>query len=295
MKKYYSLLFIFVFLFLFSCKNDKIEFSAFKITDDVGKELSFDSIPKRIVSLAPSITESLFEIGASENVIAVTDFCNYPQETNSKIRVGGIIDPNIEVIASIKPDLILTTVEGNSKSAYQSLINLGYKVFASNPRNTDGIIKMLRDFGKITDKELNAKKLINKIDSTRKSYKDIQSKIAVKPKTVVLVSLNPLITVNSSTYINEIINLSGYNNIFADESLPYPVINGESVLLRNPEYIILISELADPSGEYLNTLNKYFSGTDALKNDKIIIIDSDILSRPGPRVLNAIDFLFSKK
>lgn len=294
MKKYF-LLIIIISLSLYSCKNDKKEFSAFKITDDIGKELSFDSIPKRIVSLAPSITESLFAIGASENVIAVTDYCNYPQETNSKIRVGGIIDPNIEMIASLKPDLIFTTVEGNSKSAYQSLINLGYKVFVANPRNTDGIIKMLSDFGKITNRSANADSLIKKIDSTRNVFKNIQSKANHKPKAVVLVSLNPMITVNSSTYINEIINLSGYENIFAGESLPYPVINGESVLLRNPEYIILISELADSSNEYLNTLNKYFEGTDALKNDKIIIINSDILSRPGPRVTSAIDYLFSKK
>jgi len=294
MKKCFFLL-ILISLFLHSCKSDKKEFSAFTISDDIGNEFSFDSVPKRIVSLAPSITESLFAIGASENVIAVTDYCNYPQETNSKIRVGGIIDPNIEVIASIKPDLIFTTVEGNSKSAYQSLINLGYKVFVVNPRNTDGILKMLSDFGKITDKEMNAKKLIGKIDSTRNNYKKIQSDKGNKPKAIVLVSLNPMITVNSSTYINEIISLSGYNNIFADESLPYPVINGESVLLRNPEYIILISELADSSNEYLKTLNKNFEGTDAIRNDKIIIINSDILSRPGPRVTKAIDFLFSKK
>ncbi len=294
MKKYFLLFFILT-LFFFSCKSEKKEFSAFKIADDTGKEFSFDSIPKRIVSLAPSITESLFAIGASENVIAVTDYCNYPQETNSKIRVGGIIDPNIEVIASLKPDLILTTVEGNSKSAYQSLINLGYKVFVVNPRNTDGILKMLGDFGKITNRTANADSLIKKIDSTRNFYNRIQSDISTRPKTVVLVSLNPLITVNSSTYINEIVNLAGFNNIFADESLPYPVINGESVLLRNPEYIILISELADDSGEYLNTLKKYFEGTDALKNNKIIIINSDILSRPGPRIIAAIEYLFSKK
>jgi iron complex transport system substrate-binding protein len=286
-----SIILLFV-LFIFSCGKEKPDTEKqFSITDDIGNIIELEKKPEKIISLAPSITEAMYSIEADSLLIGVTSYCNYPEEAKTKKIIGGMLDPNIEIISSLKPDLILMTVEGNSQSSYQALANAGFRIFVTNPRDLNGIKKMLSDFGKICGKENNAETVINKIDSAEKSFIEITGKINPKPKSLILVSINPLITVNKTTYINQVINLSGYANIYEAEPMPYPTINYEDVILKNPDYIILTSELTDKEGNYLKELGKYLNETNAFRNNKIITVNADLISRPGPRIINAVDEL----
>ncbi|MBN1632682.1 MAG: ABC transporter substrate-binding protein [Ignavibacteria bacterium] len=279
---------------LLSCgKQQPSENQQFSITDDLGNVIELQKKPEKIISLAPNITEAIFSIGADSLLIGVTSYCNYPVEAKTKTVIGGMLDPNIEIITSLKPDLILLTVEGNSQASYQALMNAGFKIFITNPRDLSGIKKMLRDFGKICRKENNSQSVINKIDSSEKSFLEITDKINPKPEALILVSINPLITVNKTTYINQVINLSGFKNIYEDEPMPYPTINYEDVILKNPDYVILTSELTDEKGNYLKELGKYLNTTNAFRNNKIISVNADLISRPGPRIIQAIESLIS--
>ena len=153
-----------------SCQqNNKPQFNKFTMKDDFGNEIVLDSLPKRIVSLAPNITEALYSIGADSLIIGVTNFCDYPLKAKDKNKIGGMIDPNYELITSLEPDLIIMTVEGNAKQSYQALSNLGMKIFVTNPRGVDGIIKMINDLGKLTGKIRKAKE-VTKIISKDKEY-----------------------------------------------------------------------------------------------------------------------------
>lgn len=288
--KHIFLFLIFNLLFFLNCDKHTQDKSINTIVDDIGNEFKFEKPPQRIISLAPNITETIYALGADSLLIGITDYCNYPQECKSKQSVGGMINPNIEVISLLNPDLILFTVEGNSKSTYNTLVNNGYKVFVTNPRDINGIMKMINDIGIITNHHLEAKEINKKIDSIR-IILDSLNKTTPRAKSLFIVSLNPIITINKSTYINDILELAGFENIYAELESPYPQINYEDILLKNPEYIILTSELADSSENYKNLLSKNLSTTTAIKENKIIIIEADIISRPGPRVIQALEEL----
>jgi iron complex transport system substrate-binding protein len=280
--------------FLLSCtKQTPPDNQQFSITDDLGNLIELQKKPEKIISLAPSITEAIYSIGADSLLIGVTSYCNFPEEAKTKTIIGGMLDPNLEIITSLKPDLILLTVEGNSQASYQALTNAGFKIFVTNPRDLQGIKKMLSDFGKICGKENNSELLINIIDSSEKSFFEITNKINPKPKALILVSINPLITVNKTTYINQVVTLSGYDNIYSDEPMPYPTINYEDVILKNPGFIILTSELTDEKGIYIKELGKYLNTTNAFRRNKIISVDADLISRPGPRIIQAIEVLIN--
>ncbi len=294
--KYYILYIIFFsFLISFQCgKKNQEKFSNILLKDDIGNELKFEKYPERIISLAPNITETIYELGADTLLVGITDYCNYPPSCHLKKSVGGMINPNIEIISLLNPDLILMTTEGNSKATYNTLINNGYKVFVTNPRDITGIIKMINDIGIITNHTKEANKITRKIDSTR-IILDSSNNITKKPKALFLISLNPVITINKSTYINNVLELAGFENIYAFLDLPYPQINFEDILIRNPDYIILTSESADENGYYKDMLTKNLSTVNAIEKNRIIILDSDLISRPGPRITQAIDELIKKR
>ena len=138
-------------------------FAQIKVYDDLGREIELDSPAQRIVSLAPSITETLFFLGVGDRVVGVTRYCNFPPEAKSKTIVGGVIDPNYEVIVSLKPELIIMTVEGNTREAFEKLSNLGFKIFVTNPRNFDGIFKTIIDIGRLCGVESRANFLVDSL------------------------------------------------------------------------------------------------------------------------------------
>ncbi|MFN3134543.1 MAG: cobalamin-binding protein [Candidatus Kryptonium sp.] len=259
-------------------------FTQIKIYDDLGREIEFDSPPQRIVSLAPSITETLFFLGVADKVVGVTRYCNFPPEAKSKTIVGGVIDPNYEVIVSLKPDLVIMTVEGNTRETFDKLTNIGFKVFVTNPRNFNGIFKTIFDIGKICGIEERANFLV---DSLKKELERVKASNAgkIKPKIFVLLSLNPLMTAGKNTFINEIIENAGGMNIVGNLGQNYPILNREQILKVNPDMIIL-TEPNIGKDELLRMFPEW-RHIKAVKENKIFKIDPDILLRPSPRVVLA--------
>jgi len=275
-------------------KRQITENPVLQLTDDSGVEFKFARYPQKIISLAPNITETIFALHSDSLLVGVTKYCNYPPEASKKKIVGGMIDPDIELITELRPDLILITNEGNSKASYQALVNAGFKVFSFNPRDIDGIIRMIKSIGIITNKSTYANQLSDSILNSKNNFEKL-SQTSKPLSALILLSLNPLITCNSTTYINQIIELSGFENIYKNERLPYPNISIEDIKLKNPDYILLTSDIADSDGNYKIFLNDKFSGTKAIDNGNIIIANADLLSRPGPRVIQAIENILKEK
>lgn len=259
-------------------------FAQIVVYDDIGRRIEFDSPPQRIVSLAPSITETLFFLGLGDRVVGVTRYCNFPPEAQRKTIIGGVIDPNYEIIASLKPDLIIMTVEGNTRETYDKLYELGFKIFVTNPRNFDGIFKAILDFGKICGVEARANNLI---DSLKEELAKIRKISAGRGKTkiLVLLSLNPLMTAGKNTFINEIIERAGGVNVGGRLKQNYPILNREEILKVNPDMIIL-TESSIEKEELLKQFPEWRHIT-AVKKNKIFKIDADIIMRPSPRVMLA--------
>jgi len=259
-------------------------FTQIKVYDDLGRKIEFELPPQRIVSLAPSITEILFFLGLGDRVVGVTRYCNFPPEAQRKRVIGGVIDPNYEIIASLKPDLIIMTVEGNTREAFDKLSELGFKIFVTNPRNFDGILKTILDFGKICGVEARANYLVDSLKLELEKIKDVNTG-KKKPKILVLISLNPLMSAGKNTFINEIIERAGGVNVAGKLKQNYPIFSREEILKVNPDMIILTeSEIEKeellkqfPEWKYIN----------AIKENRIFKIEPDIILRPSPRVILA--------
>lgn len=283
----------FLFFTIIGCGADRSKYSeAFlKVTDDLGHEVILKEKPSRIISLAPNITEIMFALDSGKTLSAVTDYCDYPPAARSKPSIGGMIAPNFEKISEIKPDLILMTVEGNNQSDFNKLLSLGYTVYVLKPINLEGVFKSILDLGRIMSAEGSANQLI--IEMRKKQSAIINSSIKkLKPKVFIVISTQPLISAGKETFINELVTSAGGINIAAEAALQYPIINREEVLIQNPDVIIVMSDVVKSIEDVVTHFSEW-KKTTAFKNNKIKIVDADILSRPGPRIIDGLEKLAS--
>ncbi|MCS7228926.1 MAG: cobalamin-binding protein [Candidatus Kryptonium sp.] len=278
MKKCLIGILLFYLIFIFEV------LSQVEVSDDLGRKLRFDEPPSRIVSLAPSITETLYFLSLGDKVVGVTRYCNFPPEAQKKTIIGGVIDPNYEIIASLKPDLIIMTVEGNTRESFNKLSELGFKIFVTNPRNFNGIFKTILDFGKIFGIESKAKHLVDSLRAELDKVRKLNI-VEKKPKIFVVLSLNPLMTAGKNTFINEIIERAGGLNIAGTLKQNYPILNREEILKVNPD-IIILTESNVERDELLRQFPEW-KHINAIRENKVFKVDPDILFRPSPRVILA--------
>lgn len=294
---------LFIFLLFTSCKksSDNTETggadnkAGFTLKDDTGNKIRFDSHPERIISLAPNITEALFAIGADSMIAGVTDLCDYPPEAKNKTKTGSYLTPDYETIVSLNPDLIIMYADNESQPVYQALKNLNLKIFVSNPVNTNDIIKMITNLGKITGKELTANETAQKLVNERQ--KIFESNKGKGETCLIIVSVNPLMTAGGKTFIHEIAELSGLDNLYKDESQEYPLVSYEDVTLRNPAFIILPCDTADAAvnEKFIQELTGKLNSVSAVKENRLITVDGNVIYRPGPRFLEGVKIIRDKK
>jgi len=237
--------------------------------------------PKRIVSLTPSITESLYSLGMGEELIAVTSYCNYPAEARTKEIIGTLINPNIEKIFSLSPDMILAVRGINRPQTIDKLKSLGLDVIAFDKCNTyDDIINSFLKLGKLTGTEQKAKEIVNRVD---KEVRYISQKVKALPAARVFweVGARPLVTIGAKAFANEFIQYAGGINVFAGTSLViYPRVSREEVLKMNPAVIILV--IMGNVTEKEKIYWQKFQELEAAKSGRIYLINADIVCRPTP-------------
>ncbi|MGD8780738.1 MAG: helical backbone metal receptor [Ignavibacteria bacterium] len=283
--RYSKILLLIIFLFAFISKINSGSFPGKKITDDFGNEITIEQIPQRVITLAPNLTEMIYVLGVEDKLIGNTSYCNYPEAANIVEKVGDMLTVNFEKIITLKPDLIFITVEGNNKSTYDKLLQLGFKVFISNPRNYEGIKKTFADMGKIFDKEKTAGSFVKLWDNKVNSIKSRDS--GKKNEIMFLVSLKPIMLAGENTFINEFIKFTNSINITHDININYPVFNREEVIKRNPDYIFYASENPEAKDEIKNAYPEW-KNLDAVKNDNVVLVNPDLFFRPGPRFIEAL-------
>ena len=274
-------------LFLAACSSDEREpQQPGGVLDDLHRIVRLSTPPQRIVSLAPSLTETLFALGLDSSVVGVTDFCTYPPRATKLPHVGGLINPNLERIVSLKPDLVVMTVQGNTRSDFEKIEKLGLTVFVSNPGNVEGVFRTIRGIGILTRTTVRADSLINRLQRRRA---ELERRAAESPPVSVLflLSFRPLISASSGTYIDEIIRLANGVNIAAGSQVAYPVLNREEILASDPSWIITTSDVAHSPAQMRAALSR-FSALAAVREQRFIILDADLISRPGPRILDGL-------
>ncbi|MEM0203230.1 MAG: cobalamin-binding protein [Archaeoglobaceae archaeon] len=263
--------------------------------DDTGYSI-VEGYRSRIVSLAPSVTEILFAIGAGDRVVGVTDYCNYPPEVlklkeEGKIQsIGGYSTVNVEKVVSLKPDIVIATY-GNGIETIETLRKtFKLYVIAFDPKNVSDVERQILAIGKAVGNYSEAEKLVESMEKRLQKVKEEAKKIERK-KVVHILWNDPIYVSGKETFIDEAITLAGGENAFNFSG--WRIVSIEDIISANPDVVIVNSGSGMGGSE--NMLYKWFMGEkrlqaiNATRNGKVFVIDADLISRPSYRIVDAIE------
>ncbi len=258
-------------------------------TDEAGRKVKVPSPTKRIVSLAPSITEILFALGLNEEIAAVTKFCDYPDAVSAKPRIGGFVNPDTEKIISLKPDLIIGIRDGNRMDTVDRLSNFGFPVYLIDPKGFDGVITTIENIGDVVEREKESRRMIKKLCDQRENMITLTRSLS-RPKVFFQVGDVPLITVGKGTLADDLIRLAGGKSISGNEAESYPSYSIETLLGKAPE-IIIMSSMPGKDPTHLLKRWQNWKSIPAVKMNAIHVIDSNLVDRPTPRITEGLEAL----
>ncbi|RAU97620.1 ABC transporter substrate-binding protein [Paenibacillus sp. YN15] len=253
-----------------------------KVTDATNTEVVFEKAPERIVTLVPSETESLFAVGAGSRIVGVDKWSDYPPEAKKIAQVGDLTT-NVESVLALNPDVVFASSSLNKKPV-EALRNLGVKVFAINPKSMEEAIQRIELYGKIMNMQEQSKKAA---DSMRSDIQKVKDLVKDAPKKRVYMEFNPGWTVGDGEFLSEMVELSGGINVGAGKKGWYE-IDPEAIVKANPE--VIIYSVGEGMGTLPDTIRSRagFSTTDALKNNRMYGIDTNLTNRSGPRLTQGL-------
>jgi len=283
-----ELIFLFVLL-LFVLFHVSVSHSApetFK--DEVGREVTLSFPPKRIISLAPNITEILFSLGLDEEIVGVSIHCNFPEKAKTKVQVGSYISLDFEKIVSLKPDLIIATGAGNTRDMVERLGKLGFPTYVIFPKNFSDVLRSIGHISQVVDREEEGMGIIQGMKRRRQRVVEVTQGLP-RPKVFLQIGEAPIVTVGKNSFGDDLIHLAGGENIAGKEKEMYPRLGMEEILKRSPEVIIISS--MNPKGDYQKILQEWsrWKTIPAVKNGRIYLIDSDLVDRPSPRIIEGLE------
>jgi iron complex transport system substrate-binding protein len=264
-----------------------------ELTDETGRTVRVPQAINRIVSLAPSLTETVYALGLQDRLVGDTDYCDYPPDAQKKTKVGGAINPSLEEIAHLKPDLVLVTKHLNTLDTVHSLDALGIASYATDPRTVDEIVASAKRLGEVLGAAEAGEALAADL---QRRLEVLQQKIGALPPRRVLfvVWTDPLISIGKDTFIADALRRAGATSI-VDSRQDWPQVNLEEVAKLQPEVLVFAdshSEAVPASLDVLAT-RPAWRILDAVRDRKYAVI-SDAVNRPAPRIVSAIEDLAAK-
>jgi iron complex transport system substrate-binding protein len=263
--------------------------AAAEVQDMIGRRVAAPPVARRIVSLAPSLTEIMFALGAGEDLVGVTQFCDYPPAATAKPKIGGIYTPNFEAILSLRPDLILATTEGNREEHISGLERLGVPVYVVRPTDFASVLVSVERVGGLLGRRAGAAALVA---AMRGAADAVARAVADRPRPRVLYVLwgNPLIVPGRDTLITDLIRRAGGDSVTGDEPLAYPRFSLEAALSRQPERVIVAGADHVPVDQRLREWEA-LGLLPAVRQGRVDGVDANLLHRPGPRIVEGLRVL----
>ncbi len=278
------LLFLCAFFFV-NCRTEKIQSSRSlqtrEIVDDLGRTVKIPENIERAVSIAPNLTEIVFAVGAGEKLIGVTSYCDYPADAQNIAKIGDTLKPNIETIVALKPEIVFVSTASQIEAFTKTLDEQNIAYFVTNPNSLEDIYKSINQIGEILGTGEKAREVVQNLQNR---VTEIENKMRNPDKPKIFVQLDKtLYTIGKDSFLTDLIARAGGVSVTKDVPTAYPKISKETALALNPEVIIL-SDSADNREP-----NEVFANSDAVKNGKVFRINADILSRPAPRIVDALE------
>jgi len=267
-------------------------------TDAMQRQVNVPRPVKRIVSMAPNVTEMLFAIGLDEEIVGVTDFCDFPDAARQKPKIGGYYNPSIETILSLAPDVIIATPDGYSKERIEKLDQAGISVFLVNPQKIDEVLETMLTLGKVTGKDDVAKQVVGNLRARVEAVREkvISIPVEKRPKVFYEIGHDPLITAGPGNFVDNLISAAGGINIASDAPTDWPRYSIEAVIMKAPDVIITAPHVAsegDAATEANASVWQKYKTIPAVQNGRIYPVNPDILLRSGPRIVDGLEKLYS--
>ncbi len=278
-------------LLLAACARPSSESVATRreFVDGLARTVRVSFPPRRIISLAPSVTEALFALELDDRIIAVTTYCDYPAAARQKEKIGDTLHLNLERIISLRPDLIVISTASQLENLTRRLDELAIPVFVTNPRTVREVVASLRSLGRLTGAEATAETVALEME---RRIAEVERRVSglFRPKALYVLQTGPLITVGGKTFLNDLIELAGGVSISVSETADYPQFSRETVAARRPDVIIApLSHGSELVSE--QSLTRDFARTPAVVRGRILRVDPDLVDRPGPRLVDGLEQL----
>jgi len=261
-----------------------------EVTDETGRAVRLPAQIGRIVSLAPSLTETVYALGLQDKLVGDTEYCDYPADAAKKHKVGGAINPNMEEIAALKPDVVLVVKSLNRLETVRALEQLGIPVYSTDPHSVIGVIESMKRLSDV----LGAGNAGAKLERTlRERLAEIQTKLKDSPpkRVFFVVWTEPLQSIGKRTFIADLLTYCGATSVVESQQ-DWPKFSLEETVRLEPEYLVFATNHSDNVKNEVEALavKPGWSAMKAIKYRKIAVV-SDAINRPGPRIVDAVEEL----
>jgi iron complex transport system substrate-binding protein len=262
--------------------------------DALGEAATLKAPPRRVVSLSPATTEMLFAIGAGDRVVGVTEYCDFPPEARKLPKVGAYTGFSVEKVLSLRPDLVVG-MRGTSKDAVEALRRAGVPVLTYDPIAVDGVLDLMDELAGMVLGEAGESEAVAQLRARVETVRAQAARLPRRPRVLCAVQIEPLYAAGPDNHLDDMIRLAGGENAAGDADVPWPQYSLERMLEKDPEVIILPARHSEGSGEGgsdpAKTLgrSKAWAETTAVKRGAICEIDDDLLTLPGPRIVDGLE------
>lgn len=261
-----------------------------EVKDETGRHVRVPQPVRRIISLAPSLTETVFALGAGDKLAADTDYCDYPPEALNKPKVGGTINPSIEAIVALHPDVVLATKSINRRETVLALESLGIATYATDPRTVEEVLASVGRLGAIIGARDAGAPLVAGLKERLEALR--QRIHGMAPRRVLfIVWLDPLISVGKDTFLADALHRAGAESVI-QSSKDWPQISLEEIVRLQPEYLVFANSRVESAAKDFQSLAELpgWRNLEAVQNKRVAIV-SDAVDRPAPRIVDAIEEL----
>ena len=254
------------------------------VRDDLGRTVVVPEKIERAISLAPSVTEMIFAVGAGDRLVGVTTYCNYPAEATAIEKVGDTQTPNIERIIALRPQVVFVSTASQLEAFMQTLAEQRIAVYVTDAKSLDEVFDNLKELGELFGKTEYAAKYVASLSGRAGDVRQqANDRAGDPPRVFVQISNEPLFTIGKESFMTELVEQAGGVSITKDVATAYPKLSKETAAALDPEVIIL------SDSEDNRAANSVFGNSSAVKAGRVFSIDADILSRPGPRLVDALE------